>query len=221
MPIHKLQSHQPDIPYFMLSREVVQSINNPDALAIWCYLQSKPQNWIVLEDQVRDYFNIGRAKYLKAMKCLREAGLYKVVRIKDEKNRFTSNEFHIYAFPYIRSSEHTEIHTDIKEKEIPKEKEIISTEQKQLFEDFRIRYLGKKRGLETEFTNFRKKHKDWNIVLPKLAKINLDFNNTEKKFIPHLQTFINNRNWEMIEDSVQVNVNPYGEEFNWREDGVL
>ena len=41
MPIHKLDTHQNDLPYFMLSREVVQSISNPDALAIWCYLQSK------------------------------------------------------------------------------------------------------------------------------------------------------------------------------------
>ena len=215
MPIHKLQSHQPDIPYFMLSREVVQSIDNPDALAIWCYLQSKPQNWIVLEDQVRYKFNMGRSKYLKAMKCLRDAGLYKVIRLKDDQNRFSSNEFHIYAFPYMRNSEHTEMHTDIKEKEIPKEKEIVSTEQKKLFEDFRIKYLGKKRGFDTEFENFIKKHKDWNIVLPKLAKMKLEFGVTEKKFIPHLQTFINGRNWEMMEE-VKVQSKPYGDEFNWR-----
>jgi hypothetical protein len=216
MPIHKLQTHQPDIPYFMLSREVVQSINNPDALAIWCYLQSKPQNWIVLEEQVRDYFNIGRSKYLQAMRCLREAGLYKVVRLKDDQNRFTSNEFHIYAFPYLRSSVHTEMHTDIKEKEIPKEKEIVSVEDKKLFEDFRIRYLGKKRGSDTEFNNFIKKHKDWKDILPILSLVKLDFNATEKRFIPHLQTFINNRNWEMMGESKAKESKPYGEEFNWR-----
>ena len=32
MPIHKLETHQADIHYFMLSREVVQAIDNPDAL---------------------------------------------------------------------------------------------------------------------------------------------------------------------------------------------
>ena len=117
MPIHKLETHQADIHYFMLSREVVQAIDNPDALAIWCYLQSKPQNWIVLEDQVRSHFNIGRLKYLKAMRCLREAGLYRVVRLKDDKSRFCSNVFHIYPFSYLRLSVQSEMNTDIKEKE--------------------------------------------------------------------------------------------------------
>lgn len=217
MPIHKLDTHQNDLPYFMLSREVVQSIDNPDALAIWCYLQSKPQNWVVLEDQIRYHFNIGRSKYLQAMKCLREMGLYRVIRIKDEQNRFVSNEFHIYPFPYLRDSEHTEMHTDIKEKEIPKEKEKVSPEEKQLFEKFRVKYLGKKRGLDTEFTNFRKRHKDWKKVLPILADLKLDFNETERRFIPHLQTFINGRNWEMMLEGKETQQSkPYGEEFNWR-----
>ena len=155
MPIHKLETHQADIHYFMLSREVVQAIDNPDALAIWCYLQSKPQNWIVLEDQVRSHFNIGRLKYLKAMRCLRVAGLYRVVRLKDDKSRFCSNEFHIYPFSYLRISVQSEMNTDIKEKEnTNRKRKSLSTEERQLFEDFRQRYGGKKRGLDTELNNF-------------------------------------------------------------------
>ena len=214
MPIHKLETHQADIHYFMLSREVVQAIDNPDALAIWCYLQSKPQNWIVLEDQVRSHFNIGRLKYLKAMRCLRVAGLYRVVRLKDDKNRFCSNVFHIYPYSYLRISVQSEINTDIKEKEIPKEKESISTEERQLFEDFRLRYGGKKRGLDTELNNFIKKIKDWKIVLPTLSTVNLDFDVTEKRYIPHLQTFINQRKWEMMTPG-KPKPQPY-EEFDWR-----
>ena len=214
MPIHKLETHQADIHYFMLSREVVQAIDNPDALAIWCYLQSKPQNWIVLEDQVRSHFNIGRLKYLKAMRCLRVAGFYRVVRLKDDKNRFCSNVFHIYPYSYLRLSVQSEINTDIKEKEIPKEKESISTEDRQLFEDFRLRYSGKKRGLDTELNNFIKKIKDWKIVLPTLSTVNLDFDVTEKRYIPHLQTFINQRKWEMMTPG-KPKPQPY-QEFNWR-----
>tara|TARA_R110000751_G_scaffold78623_2_gene158648 strand:+ start:125 stop:775 length:651 start_codon:yes stop_codon:yes gene_type:complete len=214
MPIHKLETHQADIHYFMLSREVVQAIDNPDALAIWCYLQSKPQNWIVLEDQVRSHFNIGRLKYLKAMRCLRVAGLYRVLRLKDDKNRFCSNVFHIYPYSYLRISVQSEMNTDIKEKEIPKEKESISTEERQLFEDFRLRYSGKKRGLDTELNNFIKKIKDWKKVLPILSTVNLDFDVTEKRYIPHLQTFINQRKWEMMTPG-KPKPQPY-EEFNWR-----
>ena len=215
MPIHKLETHQADIHYFMLSREVVQAINNPDALAIWCYLQSKPQNWIVLEDQVRSHFNIGRLKYLKAMRCLRTAGLYRVVRLKDDKSRFCSNEFHIYPFSYLRLSVQSEMNTDIKEKEIPKEKESISSEERQLFEDFRQRYGGKKRGLDTELNNFLKKTKDWKTVLPMLSTVNLDFDVNDKKYIPHFQTFINQRKWEMFALDPKSKA-PIYQEFNWR-----
>ena len=215
MPIHKLETHQADIHYFMLSREVVQAIDNPDALAIWCYLQSKPQNWIVLEDQVRTHFNIGRLKYLKAMRCLRVAGLYRVVRLKDDKSRFCSNEFHIYPFSYLRISVQSEMNTDIKEKEIPKEKESISSEERQLFEDFRQRYGGKKRGLDTELNNFLKKTKDWKTVLPMLSTVNLDFDVNDKKYIPHFQTFINQRKWEMFALDPKSKA-PIYQEFNWR-----
>ena len=136
MPIHKLETHQADIHYFMLSREVVQAIDNPDALAIWCYLQSKPQNWIVLEDQVRSHFNIGRSKYLKAMKCLRTAGLYRVVRLKDDQSRFCGNVFHIYPFPYILLSVQSEMNTDIKEKEIINRKRKRIFVKKPIFKPF-------------------------------------------------------------------------------------
>ena len=185
MPIHKLETHQADIHYFMLSREVVQAIDNPDALAI------------------------------KAMRCLRVAGLYRVVRLKDDKSRFCSNEFHIYPFSYLRVSVQSEMNTDIKEKEIPKEKESISSEERQLFEDFRQRYGGKKRGLDTELNNFLKKTKDWKTVLPMLSTVNLDFDVTDKKYIPHFQTFINQRKWEMMVLDPKSKA-PIYQEFNWR-----
>jgi len=216
MPIHKLETHQADIHYFMLSREVVQAIDNPDALAIWCYLQSKPQNWVVLEDQVRTHFDMGRLKYMKAMKCLKDAGLYRVVRLKDDRNRFSSNIFHIYPFSYLRLSVHTETNTDIKEKEskAKRKRKTVSTEQRQLFEDFRQRYGGKKRGLDTELDNFTKKTKDWETVLPMLVSVNLDFDVANKKYIPHFQTFINQRKWEMMTPGKSKS-QPY-QEFNWR-----
>lgn len=72
--------------------------------------------------------------------------------------------------------------------------------EKEIFDKFRQNYLGKKRGLDTEFNNFTKKHKDWKDVLLKLEKLNLtlsDFNADEdKKYVPAFTVFINNRQWE-------------------------
>jgi hypothetical protein len=63
--------------------------------------------------------------------------------------------------------------------------------------------------------NFVKKHKDWRDVLPTLNRLYLDFD-SEKRFIPHFQTFINQRQWEMFDVKHKQLSSPYGKEFNWR-----
>jgi len=100
--------------------------------------------------------------------------------------------------------------------EITTEKNIKAHQphEERAFETFRTNYKGKKRGLETEFNNF-KKHKDWRTVLPKLHKMNIKWG-CEEKFIPHLQTFINQRRWEMIADEPVKQTNPYGKQHDWR-----
>lgn len=136
MAIHKLKKHQDIIPYCMLSRDVIQSIDNIDALGIWAYLQSQADNWDVVEDHLRERFKLGRARYMAAMKALRESGLYEVVRVVKD-GRYIGSYFHIYAIPkettstefhkceipQVRNSTRMENSTYIKEKEIIKEKE--------------------------------------------------------------------------------------------------
>jgi hypothetical protein len=74
------------------------------------------------------------------------------------------------------------------------------------FEVFRKSYPGVKRGLDTEFANFRKKTKEWKEELPKLyASVLLEKEYKDKakfrgEFVPqwkNLQTWINNRCWEI------------------------
>jgi hypothetical protein len=81
----------------------------------------------------------------------------------------------------------------------------INNDKKETFEIFRKQYLGKKRGLDTEFNNFIKKHKDWEKVLPELkslldCQINIykakKANNIFAPEWKNLQTWINQRCWE-------------------------
>lgn len=74
-----------------------------------------------------------------------------------------------------------------------------------VFDNFRKLYPGTKRGNQTEFENFKKKHKDWNNALFKLKDSLLtQISNREEKlkkkqFVPewkNLQTWINQRCWE-------------------------
>lgn len=95
--------------------------------------------------------------------------------------------------------------TNISSPSIP-QGEVIEelSQEKILFEEFRKAYLGTKRGLDIEFTNFCKKHKDWREVLPCL-KVNYERQIEAKKsqrgsidprYEKHLQTYINQRCWE-------------------------
>lgn len=84
-----------------------------------------------------------------------------------------------------------------------KEKENISDDLL-LFDKFRTKYPGKKRGNETEFQNFVKKHKDWKEVLVVLeekidAQILSRASAKPGSFVPewkNMSTWINQRCWE-------------------------
>jgi hypothetical protein len=73
------------------------------------------------------------------------------------------------------------------------------------FDIARKLYPGTKRGLKTEFDNFKKKHKDWREVVPQLEGIvqqQIDYKRSlvsAKKFCPewkNFSTWVNNRWWE-------------------------
>lgn len=83
---------------------------------------------------------------------------------------------------------------------------------KEMFESFRKIYRGRKRGLETEFANFKKKHKDWDSVVKILFRTYnqqcalADELKAKGEFVPvpkNLQTYINQRCWEEEIDVVK------------------
>jgi len=105
-----------------------------------------------------------------------------------------------------------------KEKEKDKEQDKDKIKDKEIFEESRKIYPGTKRGLDTEFDNF-KKHKDWKVCLPLLKdsieaqiKWRIQAKQGEDKFVPvwkHLKTWINNRSWEEEMQKVKKPPDPY------------
>lgn len=69
-------------PYSSVSNDVVELIANPDALAIWIFLQTRSSDWKVIGSYLQDRFSIGRDRYSKAMAHLKELGLvtHEIVR---------------------------------------------------------------------------------------------------------------------------------------------
>lgn len=101
------------------------------------------------------------------------------------------------------------------ETKLPKmkpENSSVNNERITVFDCFRKQYPGSKRGLNTEYDNFRKKHRDYISVIPVLepALINQIKWRSEMKtagmFIPewkNLQTWINQRCWEMEKPAIE------------------
>lgn len=112
----------------MVSREVVQNLSL-DALAVWTYFQSLPDDWNIKEKHIREHFKLSRERWLKAMKELKDANLYRVERKKNDDNEFIGAIYHIYAFPQVWDSTLMENHTDIKEEDNNTEKDISTDEE--------------------------------------------------------------------------------------------
>jgi hypothetical protein len=91
------------------------------------------------------------------------------------------------------------------DKDMEKDKDL--EEEKGIFDFFRKNYPGSKNGLNTEFINFRKKHKDWRdmiLILSKRLEYQKEARQVRKEknlFVPewkNLSTWINKRCWEEL-----------------------
>jgi len=88
------------VPYEMVSRDVVQSIQCPVALAIYVYLLTMPDNWVPRREQVIDHFKgLGRDRYSAAMKELREKGLVWIAETRNELGHVVDRVMVVEALP--------------------------------------------------------------------------------------------------------------------------
>jgi hypothetical protein len=93
-----------NITHDAISREVVQSITNPVALAIYTYLLTKPDNWVVRKREILDHFDgLGRERYEDAMRFLKSAGLVWIANIRSPNGSFGDNQIVVEQTPLDRS----------------------------------------------------------------------------------------------------------------------
>lgn len=89
-------------PYSAISNATVDIITNPDALAIWTYLQTRAPGWKVIGSYLQDRFDMGRIRYRKAMKYLADVGLITHKPIKDESGRMAGRRVIIHYQPKVQ-----------------------------------------------------------------------------------------------------------------------
>ena len=102
MPIKKLtgsELHKRGLNYTSISNAVVESIANPVALAIYCYLITKPHGWIVRRTDILNHFeSLGLDRYSKAMRELKTAGLL-VDEYIHEEGRMRGRRLVLLGYP--------------------------------------------------------------------------------------------------------------------------
>jgi uncharacterized phage protein (TIGR02220 family) len=84
--------HESGKPYTSISNEVVSTIRNTDALAIWAFLQSKSNDWTVIGTFLMSHFNLGRKRYSDAMRCLKDYGLIEYRINRDDSGKIVGNK---------------------------------------------------------------------------------------------------------------------------------
>ena len=102
MPVEKKTAtvlRQEEKPYIALSRETIDSIQNADALAVWIYLQAKPNNWNVCKADIMKSLGLGKVRYKNGMDCLKEIGLITTACLHDGSGRFQGKVIWCHAEP--------------------------------------------------------------------------------------------------------------------------
>jgi len=120
-----------DIPYDIYSREVVQSIKNPVALGMYCYLMSKPANWVPCRAHLMEHFDIGRDRYQRAMEDLKALGVVYVLTVRNDKGQIIGKRLCVEAKSRVSHSTvsppdgftSSRINRPTKDTEIPKDTE--------------------------------------------------------------------------------------------------
>jgi len=57
-------------PYTLTLNKVLQDFTHIDALSVWCYLQSLPENWVISPKHLQKHFGVGEEKIYNILRKL-------------------------------------------------------------------------------------------------------------------------------------------------------
>jgi hypothetical protein len=113
MSIEKFIVTKESLPFTTLSNYVLQNLQDPRALGVWCYLSSLPPDWIIYKKQIQEHFKLGREQLDKVLRYLKNVKLLTIDRVRNEKGQFTHSEMCI-----LNGTAFAQLQIDIKNKEL-------------------------------------------------------------------------------------------------------
>ena len=198
-------------PFTVVMNDIAQGVHNPDALAIWVYLQSKSSGWKVIASHIRAHFGIGRDRYRTAMRELSSLGLIEYVAARDDEGKMLGKEIIVnwqICAPKVQVSDRSENPT--LGETTPYEKKESSTKEKEVtkcanslrdaFAVFWKAVHNKKDKARAEryFNREAKKHGDAMAFAEMLIEdMTARLEAGQQGFAAmHPTTYLNNRRWE-------------------------
>ena len=215
MPINKERERfaQEKLPFEIVSRDVVQRIKSPDALALWVYLLTLPPDWIPRREQLRERWELGKDRYAKAMQELRAMGLVWDAIVRDGQGRIIEKIMTVQAImddqrahlcagkpvsrtnPNEGESGHLKNKISIKEKD---NKRAFTHERAQKFAQWWETYP-KKMGKGRAWKLFLKLS-DSDLLDCLKDNAALRYRDRERQYIPQGDTYLSQRKWEDEQD---------------------
>jgi len=77
------------IPYAQININVIQNIPNMEAGFVWVYLQTKPKDWKIIKEHLKNHFKIGDGKIKKIFSYLAKSQLIEYIKEYDSKGKIT------------------------------------------------------------------------------------------------------------------------------------
>lgn len=214
MPIVKEKSAQlvkEKVPYEIISREVIQSLTNPSALAIYCYLISLPSNWTVRRQQILDHFDgLGRDRYDQAMRDLKQMGLVWIAETRNALGHVENRSIVVETIPKVGKPTIGE-NPQVGKATIGENPPLKDTDNKSLniqienkdtdsaFSEFWKHYPNKKGKAQAEKSFNRLSSNDKQLAIDDTfarAKSDPDWIKDDGKYIPMPATYLNGRRFE-------------------------
>ena len=202
---------------------VLQNLNNYEALGLYCYIVSLPNNWEFHKDHLSNHSKIGRDKITKLLKILEMHELIKIVRVRGANGQFMHADMHVSdgsSFKIIDLEEvcapctekpltvnHALVNSTYKENNKKLNKELKTKAKRysasddahdKSFEEFWSSYPIKKNKKRTRDIWKRKKYGEiLQVLLSDVqSRLKYDPSWSSSQFIPHPSTYLRNERWK-------------------------
>ncbi|RME56845.1 hypothetical protein D6779_09920 [Candidatus Parcubacteria bacterium] len=206
MPVNKVDGlvlRKGRIAFDIIPRSTVDAIGSAEALAIWTYLITRPENWVVKRNDIMKRLGLGRDRYARAMRELTDLGLIQTTVSRNDDGTLAGRMITVNPIqPNIQVSDMSEIPTfgksaHLKNKGLNKKQKNVGNNRSTRFNDWWSVYP-KKVGKKACLAKWKSRNLDEiadRLIDDVTRRISQDRRWIEG-YIPNPLTYINQDRWE-------------------------